>query len=251
MSDKGAAGREASPEAVRSLGRRAGWLIALAASGVIANLAATSSYLAGYRVDGESDGTLFGSLLAVFGALTQLAGLLLLFAEAIVFFFWLHRAVACAHALVPPPHALAVTPGWAVVAYFIPFVNLARPYQHMSQLSIAADPFAVPEPPLPPPEPAPVGDYRAGGRRPPADAPVRWPETAPVGLWWGVSLAANVALNVSGRVDDGGSIVHPISWLVMAAASALLVLVVRSISLRLREIARRRAVPLPPRPYYG
>ncbi|HEU4406982.1 MAG TPA: hypothetical protein VFS43_17065 [Polyangiaceae bacterium] len=44
---------------------------------------------------------------------------------------------------------------------------------------------------------------------------------------------------------------HAISALLTAAAAVLAVLMIRSISLRVREIGRRRSVPLPKTPFYG
>lgn len=64
------------------------------------------------------------------------AGLYLL--AAIVVLFWLHRVVANNWELLQ--QGLRFTPGWAVGWWFIPFANLVRPAQVMSETWRASDP---------------------------------------------------------------------------------------------------------------
>ncbi len=242
MNVEGGGGVSAAAASVASVERRAAWAIALASAAAAADAVSSVLFFAGSR----HDDSLLGTSAAAFGALGVAVGMALFVASAVAYFLWLHRAVGCAHALAPPPHAHAATPGQAVLAYFIPIVHLARPHDHMRRLSLALDPLALPEPPAPA---APAGDYRSSGRSPAVEA--RWPEDAPVTLWWGAWLVFNVGANVSLRSFDEDPLAHVIIAALAIAVAVPFVLVVRSVSLRLRELARRRSVPLPPRPFYA
>lgn len=59
-----------------------------------------------------------------------IATLLVLWASGIAFLFWTHRIVKNAHCLTY--HPLRFSPGWAVLYYFIPILNLFRPLQALS-----------------------------------------------------------------------------------------------------------------------
>jgi hypothetical protein len=58
----------------------------------------------------------------------EIAGQIL---TAIVWFLWLHRAVANARSLGVQTEA---TPGWSVGWWFIPFANVVKPYQILRSL---------------------------------------------------------------------------------------------------------------------
>ena len=53
-------------------------------------------------------------------------------ASAVALLFWLHRASRCIHALSDVP--LRFTPGWAVGWFFVPVMNVLRPYQVVAEL---------------------------------------------------------------------------------------------------------------------
>lgn len=176
---------------------------------------------------------------------------LVIFVAAVAFFLqWFHRAIVCAKALAPRGQALNVWPSDAVISFFLPVFNLWRPYQKVKRLSEVLNPLELPEP-TPEPEPAPVGQYRASGRRAPA-AELRWPKTAPLDAWWAAWIFMNVVGRLALRSNTSQS---PTAFLLdnlaTAVAAVPAVLVLRSISLRLREIGRRRSLPLPAKPFYG
>ncbi len=101
-----------------------------------------------------------------------IGGLSLLFllsalTTAVAFTLWLHRAYWNLRAFRPGPFDF--TPGEAAASFYIPFLNLVRPYQAMRDVWQASDP-AVPPPTA----------VRPGG----ADALVV--------LWWAFFLGRNV-----------------------------------------------------------
>jgi hypothetical protein len=127
---------------------------------------------------------------------------------------WTHRACANGHALgsrgdwVTP----SVSPAMAVGSYFIPFVNLVRPYQAMREIDSATLGHSSTDPLL--------------------------------GLWWATWIVGNVLANAAFRLDSpsldlAGAAVHLVSGIT-------LVLVVRrmhaSQSARDEEL-RRAAAP--------
>lgn len=65
--------------------------------------------------------------------------LILLIATAIAFLMWVHRAYSNLPAL-GVTH-LKYTPAWAVGGFFVPFLNLVRPYQVLSELWHRSSPF--------------------------------------------------------------------------------------------------------------
>ena len=82
------------------------------------------------------------------------------FLSAVTFLSWLHRAVKNLSAL--GARKLRFTPGWAVGWFFVPFMDLIRPYEAVTELWHASDP-AIPS-------------YEPASRA--APAAVRW--------WWGL-----------------------------------------------------------------
>lgn len=94
-------------------------------------------------------------------ALLASLGVVGLLVTGVVWFLWLHRAVANARALGRPTD---FTPGWAVGWWFVPLANVVRPYQILRSL---------------------VDELGA-----PTNRPVLW--------WWGCYLAASVFSNFAG-----------------------------------------------------
>ncbi len=226
-------GAPVTTEALATLERRAGRAMALVALSGVLPLAPALWLL--FDAEGYDEDSAF--------ALAFLALRLSAFvAAAVGFLQWLHRAVACARGLLPRPEVLGFEPRDAVVSFFLPIANLWAPYQRVSRLSEVLDPHALPEPA---PGPAPAGE-----RRPPC--PARWPETAPAGGWWAAWLAATVLGRVAALTPASSApALRASGALAGVLAAALAVLVIRSIALRVRELARRRSVPLPPPPFYG
>jgi len=70
--------------------------------------------------------------------------------SAITFLMWMHRAYRNLPAL--GAHNLRMTPGWSVGYWFIPIINLYRPFQAMTDIWKGSDPNgAVPNRPANPP----------------------------------------------------------------------------------------------------
>jgi len=145
--------------------------------------------------------------------LVRLSGFLGLGARAlaaVAFLMWLYRVVANNHAL--RRRHLQYTPGWAVGWWFIPFLNIVRPYQVVAETWHATDPGAASSPQL-------------AAR---SDAPLL------VVGWWLVYLAAGiigvVAATMSGSdatlqsLHDGANVAivgHVVG--VIAAALAMII----------------------------
>lgn len=111
---------------------------------------------------------------------------------AVLFLAW----VGTAHRAVGPRAATGTSPGlpkvgYAVGVYFIPFLNLLVPAQHMRTLIDALQTRHVEPPPMT------EATYRATARRASAgDAPPRWDRRL-VALWWGSWLLGMALLLVS------------------------------------------------------
>lgn len=71
------------------------------------------------------------AMLMMFAGLVTLLHLGAIIATAIVFLMWLYRAYRNLHAF---GMATEVSPGWVVGYWFIPIVNLFRPYQRVNEL---------------------------------------------------------------------------------------------------------------------
>jgi len=84
---------------------------------------------------------------------------------------WIYRASANAHAL---SDEMTISPGWAVGWYFVPVMNLFKPYQAMREIWLASH-FR--------------GNWHGE------------PRPGVVGLWWGLWIVVNIIDNVSTRLD--------------------------------------------------
>jgi hypothetical protein len=154
-----------------------------------------------------------------------LAGLLQLvayIAGAIVFIRWLHRAYRNVDVIARPERRYGH--GWAIGAWFVPFLNLWRPKQIVNDV------------------------WRAGGSEPGA---LLW-------FWWAVFLISGWVGNIALRSylhDDTpeelrtGTVAYLISDALDIAGAILALLVVRAATDRLD--ARAAAAPPPPAPTVG
>lgn len=86
----------------------------------------------------------------------------------VLYCMWQHRAHNNAHVLAN--HPLETTPGWGVGYWFIPILNLFRPYQVMREIDSAT-----------PPDSQPVGQL--------------------IGWWWTLFIATIVASAISGVLE--------------------------------------------------
>jgi hypothetical protein len=149
-----------------------------------------------------------------------LAYLFVYIATFVVFGMFTHRSCHNAHAL--GARGMEFTPGWAVGWYFIPIMNLFKPYQAVQEIYLALDPHSD------------ADDWRRG-----------W--VPGVVLWWWVSwIASNVLGGIAGRMAFSSSpAVHAVApWLDVAdglldvVLCTLAVVVVRMLTARQEQKAR-------------
>jgi hypothetical protein len=107
-----------------------------------------------------------------------LAQMVVYFAGAIGFLMWVHRAAKNLRAL--GATNLEFTPGWAVGYYFVPILNLFKPYQAMKEIWRESDPRLM--------------TYSSKGLKE-ARLPFLFP------LWWSGWILGNIASQVSLRVS--------------------------------------------------
>lgn len=163
---------------------------------------------------------------------------LLLYVPTIVFFLvWLHRAYKNLAAL--RASYLEYTPGWAVGWWFVPFANLVKPYQVMSELWSASDPDFDPD--------AQFVSNTIG-------AP------AFVGAWWALFIISNVSLRISDAISDGDmasvgeafAVVFIIANVIRAVDAFLAIKIVRDITareeLRFQKLGALNNFAAPPPP---
>jgi ABC-type multidrug transport system fused ATPase/permease subunit len=94
----------------------------------------------------------------------------------VLFIRWFRRAYNNLHSI--QSSEVSFQEGWAAGAWFIPFLNLVRPYQIMREIW--------------------TGTQRA--------MPHRYPDILPatlVGIWWALYLAMNITANISLRMAMG------------------------------------------------
>ncbi len=152
----------------------------------------------------------------LYEALTGLVALFFLstwLLSAVTFLSWLHRAVKNLSAL--GARKLRFTPRWAVGWFFVPVMDLIRPYEAVTELWHASDP-AIPS-------------YEPASRA--APAPVRW--------WWSLfilsALTGRLANQLSlptGSGASGGQAAHLlmiVSYVVEIPAAILAIRLIRVI----------------------
>ncbi len=142
------------------------------------------------------------------------AQLLIYLVTAILVLIWIHRSYRNLPALGATD--LKFTPGWAVGWFFVPFMNLFRPFQVMTELWKASDPA--------------VSASDATARKSASTPPL-------LGAWWAAWLIGNILVQVATRVirrDEIGAAITA-TWLVMLsdilniAAAVLLINIIRSV----------------------
>jgi hypothetical protein len=132
-----------------------------------------------------------------------------------LFLIWFYRAHRNLHSF--GVQGLRYSPGWAVGGFFVPILNLVRPYQVMKEVWWGSDP----EPP---------GGNRRGG------ALLVW--------WWGSYLLMNftsmIAVQLIFRQDDSPAALRTITQLDIAASLLTIVAVIFAAGV-VREISARQA----------
>ena len=99
----------------------------------------------------------------------------------VVLLMWIYRANKNLRSL--RPAGLSFTPGWAVGWFFVPFMNLFRPYQVVSEIWKASDPK--------------LGRADDTSWKAAATSPL-------VGCWWALFLISNSIANIALRTVFGG-----------------------------------------------
>jgi hypothetical protein len=102
-----------------------------------------------------------------------------IYATAVPFLIWFHRA----HKNLPGlgERGLLFTPGWAVGFFFVPFLNLVRPFQAMREIWYGSDPGRLdPE----------TGLERSGDGHP-LGTPLL------VGWWWALFFICNISSSIA------------------------------------------------------
>ena len=153
--------------------------------------------------------------------------LILFIITAILFCMWIHRA----HRNLPSlgVSGLRYSPGWAVGGFFVPILNLFRPFQVTTEIWKASDP--IPD----------VNDSLAWQSAP----------TSPLVIFWWVlfllsGFIGNIVLQISLQAETWSEILTA-SWLTFAMdfvyipAAILAILVIRNIDRRQMEKSQRLA----------
>lgn len=134
-------------------------------------------------------------------------------AGSVCFSMWFHRAYRNLPTLVNGQ--LLTTPGWAVGSFFIPFLNLFRPYQAAREIEVYSNPefdggrFA--------------SDVGGSGL---------------LKLWWTLWIAGNIISRLSGRMSDAkgveaqiaGNCVEAFSSVLIVLAGFVLIALIRKIT---------------------
>jgi hypothetical protein len=161
------------------------------------------------------------ALVAVACSLGALGSLLL---GIVGYLLWLNRAYWNARAL---GLVLRETPRAAVLCWFIPFLNLIKPYHVVKALYTTADPDEALS----------------------HDRVARWPSLMPV--WWGTWVISTILDNLSFRLalKDAPAAQVDSMWLnllsapLTTVAGATAILILWSIEARLGRLAERAAAP--------
>jgi hypothetical protein len=160
-------------------------------------------------------------------------------ATVIFFCIWEYRAFNNLSAL--GAKNLEFSPGWAVGWWFIPFLNLVKPFQVVRELYNNSDPDVD--------EDGFLASYQGT------------PEI--VGFWWGTYLAGNITFRISNMMIDDrtGQIsgAFPVTFLVAGilalASSTLAIIIVREITRRQERrfamMANREELAPPPPPNFN
>lgn len=169
----------------------------------------------------------------MFIGLVAILEILLNVLTIIIFLIWLHRAFSNLPAL--RAEHLEFSPGWAVGWWFIPFANLVKPYQIMSELWNASD-----------------SDYD-----PDVFMSNKIGTEAIIGWWWGFYLVGRIIARIADKLVDvnlGASVILIMIYCALLGAAAFLILkIVRRITneqearfLKLGQSNHFAAPPPPP-----
>jgi hypothetical protein len=161
--------------------------------------------------------------------------LLVFFITAILFLFWMHRAYSNLKSFGATD--LSFSPGWAIGYFFVPFLNLWKPFEAMSEIWKASDPNTR------------------------VDASGQWKSAATGALlnaWWIMWLVSNIAgqvvMRTSLEADQPAEImsatrVAMIADLLGVFSAILALLVVSEVTRRQEEKHRQTVAAAQPSPF--
>ncbi len=134
-------------------------------------------------------------------ALCALAYLAALVACAVVFIMWFRRAYANLHRIEAGNSILSYSEGWAAGAWFVPFINLVRPFTIMKEI------WNETQSNIP-------GKIEREGLR----------ETSLIGWWWAAWITFNIVSNITDKIGSEDT-VDEITLSLRANALGLLLVV--------------------------
>src|SRR5262249_17781766 len=145
----------------------------------------------------ETPGGNFGVTLLLLDGTASFFGRITLIATVVVFLLWQHRAYNNLPALgVPRPD---FSSGWVVGSWFVPFLNLVRPYKIVKYIRDKSNPEAVS---------AEGGYYDTGGN-------------FTLKAWWGFWLASNIVVKLGDHVATAWAGIFRSGVTVIAACLAI------------------------------
>jgi Domain of unknown function (DUF4328) len=153
--------------------------------------------------------------------LVALLTLLVFVVTVVAFLIWFHRAHKNPSSFGAP--GLEYSPGWAVGGFFVPFLNLIRPFQVMREIWKASDPEADPQ----------------------IAHSWQYSSTSPlIAAWWGTWILSGVLGRLLFSFSKGASDVDSLlsltylsitSFAINLVPAALLILLIRAIDRRQQE----------------
>jgi len=160
---------------------------------------------------------------------------------AVFFLVWIHRAYRSLPSL--GVRRRQYSTGWAVGGFFVPFLNLVRPYEIVKEIWKGSNPdSAVPDDPSAN-LPFTVGQYTS--------------KSPLIGVWWGFWILSNIVSNAIFRFSSRANTAEELltwSWVSLASyllwivAGVLAILVVKAID-AMQEEKHRRLTMLAAQPY--
>jgi Domain of unknown function (DUF4328) len=179
----------------------------------------------------EMPGGNFQVIVSLLSHAVSFFGLFTRTATIVVFLVWLHRAYNNLPSLgVPRPD---YSSGWVIGSWFVPLLNLVRPYQIVKYIWNKSDPETVS---------VGGGYYDAGSN-------------FTLKAWWGFWLASNISIQIYGSAEKPGDyvaagLVGIFSSCLTIIAACLAIAVVREISSR-QEERRKRLVDASQQPVWS
>lgn len=183
----------------------------------------------------EMPGGNFQVIVLLLSRTVSFFGVFMLTATLVVFLVWLHRAYSNLPSLgVPRPD---FSSGWVIGSWFVPFLNLVRPYQIVKYIWDKSDPETVN---------LEGGYYEAVGN-------------FTLKAWWGCWLVCNIITNLSSsiygnaeKLDDhvAAGWAGILSSGLTVIAACLAIAVVRDISSR-QEERRKRQMDVPQQQFWS